>query len=188
MADAPRRSSGPIFRLQRLRRNVSEERSFLWNFQPISEENSQPSGSPWSRLCVQRQTWFKLFFIFIKWWTITYRKIKLLAKIGITFLRKFIWKQIRNVATVYLCPILTSTAAPAGSAALLRGRTSLLLRCTWYTFSAGTQDRGLSSGGMVTPYSQPVEYTHRHKRTITHSFPLFHFSSDTSTFGLNSTL
>ncbi|TNN74623.1 hypothetical protein EYF80_015170 [Liparis tanakae] len=43
MAEAPSRSSGAIFRLQRLRRNVSEERSFLWNFQPIRDENSQPS-------------------------------------------------------------------------------------------------------------------------------------------------
>lgn len=51
MAEAPSRSSGAIFRLQRLRRNVSDERSFLWNFQPIRDENSQPSGSPRSLLC-----------------------------------------------------------------------------------------------------------------------------------------
>lgn len=43
MADAPTRSDGAIFLLQRLRRNVSDERSFLWNFQPIREEYSQPS-------------------------------------------------------------------------------------------------------------------------------------------------
>lgn len=48
MADAPMRSDGTIFLLQRRRRNVSEERSFLWNFQPIREEYSQPS--PGSRL------------------------------------------------------------------------------------------------------------------------------------------
>lgn len=42
-------SDGTIFLLQRRRRNVSEERSFLWNFQPISDEYSQPS--PGSRLC-----------------------------------------------------------------------------------------------------------------------------------------
>lgn len=46
MADAPMLSEGPIFLLQRRRRNVSEERSFWWNFHPIREENSQPSGSP----------------------------------------------------------------------------------------------------------------------------------------------
>lgn len=46
MAAAPRRLSGAIFLLQRLRRNVSDDLSFLWNFQPIREENSQPSGLP----------------------------------------------------------------------------------------------------------------------------------------------
>lgn len=60
----------------------------------------------------------------------------------------------------------TSAAAPAEGAALLRGRTSRLLRWTWYTFSAGTQDRGLSSGGMVTPYSQPVECTGTKKDSV----------------------
>lgn len=54
MADAPSRPSGAIFLLQRLRRNVSEERSNLWKFQPIREENSQPSGSPLSCLCCTR--------------------------------------------------------------------------------------------------------------------------------------
>lgn len=43
MADAPKRSDGAIFLLQRLRRMVSEERSFLWNFQPSREVYSQPS-------------------------------------------------------------------------------------------------------------------------------------------------
>lgn len=61
MAAAPSRSSGAIFLLQRLRRNVSEERSILWNFQPIREENSQPSGSPLSCLCVYttKVAWLK---------------------------------------------------------------------------------------------------------------------------------
>ncbi len=49
MAEAPMQSDGTIFLLQRRRRNVSEARSFLWNFQPISEEYSQPS--PGSRFC-----------------------------------------------------------------------------------------------------------------------------------------
>lgn len=62
----------------------------------------------------------------------------------------------------------TSTAASAERATLLRGRTSLLLRWTWYTFSAETQDRGLSSGGMVTPYSHPV----RHAQTMALCFSL----------------
>lgn len=72
--------------------------------------------------------------------------------------------QNRNDTIVqYITP--TSTSAPPGSVALLRGRISLLLRWMWYTFSAGTHDRGLSSGGIVTPYSQPIEYTNRHKHT-----------------------
>lgn len=54
MAAAPSRSSGAIFLLQRLRRNESEERSFIWNFQPMRDENSQPSGSPLSCLCEQK--------------------------------------------------------------------------------------------------------------------------------------
>lgn len=49
IAEEPMWSDGTIFRLQRRRRNVSEERSFLWNFQPIRDEYSQPS--PGSRLC-----------------------------------------------------------------------------------------------------------------------------------------
>lgn len=43
IADAPTMLAGAIFLLQRLRRNVSEDRSFLWNFQPIRDEYSQPS-------------------------------------------------------------------------------------------------------------------------------------------------
>lgn len=49
IAEEPMWSDGTIFLLQRRRRNVSEERSFLWNFQPIRDEYSQPS--PGSRLC-----------------------------------------------------------------------------------------------------------------------------------------
>lgn len=77
----------------------------------------------------------------------------------------------------------TSTAAPAGSAALLRGRTSLLLRWTWYTFSAGTQDRGLSSGGMVTPYSHPVECNAQ-----TMALCLFFYFSETRTYCWNASV
>lgn len=43
IAEEPMQSDGTIFLLQRRRRNVSEVRSFLWNFQPIREEYSQPS-------------------------------------------------------------------------------------------------------------------------------------------------
>ena len=43
MAEAPMLSEGTIFLLQRRRRSVSDERSFLWNFQPIRVEYSQPS-------------------------------------------------------------------------------------------------------------------------------------------------
>lgn len=43
IADAPTMLAGAIFLRQRLRRNVSEERSFLWNFQPIRDEYSHPS-------------------------------------------------------------------------------------------------------------------------------------------------
>lgn len=50
MADAPTRWAGAIFLLHRRRRNVSDDRSFLWNFQPMREEYSQPSGSPTSLL------------------------------------------------------------------------------------------------------------------------------------------
>lgn len=50
---------------------------------------------------------------------------------------------------------LTSTAA-VWSDIFFLGLISLFLRWTWYIFSAATHDLGLSSGGMVMPYSQPV--------------------------------
>lgn len=84
------------------------------------------------------------------------------------------------------CPLLTSAAAPAEPAALLRGRTSLLLRWTWYTFSAGTHDRGLSSGGMVTPYSQPAECTHTHTERCTQT--QFHYCVNARAYGLDLTI
>lgn len=59
MADAPTRCAGAIFLLHRRRRNVSDERSFLWNFQPISEEYSQPSGSPRSLFCQSERGYSK---------------------------------------------------------------------------------------------------------------------------------
>lgn len=49
IAEDPIQSDGTIFLLHRRRRTVSEERSFLWNFQPMREEYSQPSVG--SRLC-----------------------------------------------------------------------------------------------------------------------------------------
>lgn len=39
-------------------------------------------------------------------------------------------------------------------------RIHLLRRLVWYIFSAGTQDLGRRSGGMVMPYSQPAHNTH----------------------------
>lgn len=50
---------------------------------------------------------------------------------------------------------LLTSAGTVWSDIFFRGLTSLFLRCTWYIFSAATQDLGLSSGGMVIPYSQP---------------------------------
>lgn len=83
---------------------------------------------------------------------------------NILFKKNLNYIKLANAATLHAvlpyCPMLTSTGVPPGSVARLRGLTSLLLRWTWYTFSVGTQDRGLSSGGMVTPYSQPVRYKH----------------------------
>lgn len=113
---------GTIFRLQRRRRNVSEERSFLWNFQPIRDEYSQPS--PGSRLCREH-----------------------------CINQSEILTAIKNVWEIFL--FLTSTAA-VWSDIFFLGLTSLILRWTWYIFSAATQDLGLSSGGMVIPYSQPI--------------------------------
>lgn len=131
IAEEPMWSDGTIFRLQRRRRNVSEERSFLWNFQPIRDEYSQPS--PGSRLCrnhcrnqpefVSEKSWFQIFLF------------------------------------------LTSTAA-VWSDIFFLGLTSLILRWTWYIFSAATQDLGLSSGGMVIPYSQPVVQRKRSRETV----------------------
>lgn len=59
IAEDPIESDGIIFLLHRRRRNVSEERSFLWNFQPMREEYSQPSTG--SRLC-RRNKKFSVFF------------------------------------------------------------------------------------------------------------------------------
>lgn len=87
-----------------------------------------------------------------------------LYKIRLMICKFRIYIKIYNHKRLPDWPMPTSAAAPAEGAALLRGRTSLLLRWTWYTFSAGTQDRGLSSGGMVTPYSQPVECTGTQKQ------------------------
>lgn len=72
IAEEPMWPDGTIFRLQRRRRNVSEERSFLWNFQPMRDEYSQPS--PGSRLCKEHcinqpenvleksWAWLKMFY------------------------------------------------------------------------------------------------------------------------------
>lgn len=172
MADAPSRSSGAIFRLQRLRRNVSAERSFLWKFQPIREENSQPSGSPWSRLCEKK---WKEIQSFVRQDYMLWNKTGIQRRKEISVLYKTFFygtniqimvQYMQHYCIYFCCLKQTSTTPPAGSAALLRGLNSLLLRWMWYTFSAGTQDRGLSSGGMVTPYSQPIQCTHTHTHTI----------------------
>lgn len=122
MAHAPRRSSGAIFRLQRLRRKVSEERSFLWNFQPIREENSQPSGSPRSLLCVEN-THPELTF------NLLYRRsVSVPGPVTVNWENHGLFWSVIFQFTKW-DRLLTSTVAPPG--ALLRGRTSLLLRWTW---------------------------------------------------------
>lgn len=118
IAEDPIQSDGTIFLLHRRRRNVSEERSFLWNFLPMREEYSQPSTG--SRLCRIKNK-FHIHFPFFH--------------------------------PSYL-PLLTS-AGTVCSDIFFRGLISLFLRWTWYIFSAATQDLGLSSGGIVIPYSQP---------------------------------
>lgn len=122
-------SDGTIFLLQRRRRNVSEVRSFLWNFQPIREEYSQPS--PGSRLC---------------------RRGKDIEENELH--SKHLSKPTLFLVYLFLFLFLTSVAAFL-SEIFFRGLMSLFLRWTWYIFSAATQDLGLSSGGMVIPYSQP---------------------------------
>lgn len=58
IAEDPIESDGTIFLLHRRRRNVSEERSVLWNFQPMREEYSQPSEG--SRLCRRNRIFHKI--------------------------------------------------------------------------------------------------------------------------------
>lgn len=140
MAEAPMRSDGIIFLLQQRRRNVSEERSFLWNFQPIREEYSQPS--PCSRLWWRRQEQER------------YKKPRP-------------WHQMIIFLFYYLFTSVDATL----SETLFLGLMSLFLRWTWYIFSAATQDLGLSSGGMVTPYSQPD--SQRHTDCVTNSISKF---------------
>lgn len=127
------RSDGTIFLLQRRRRNVSEVRSFLWNFQPISEEYSQPS--PGSRLC---------------------RRDKDKIRLGNCTHNNLSTTESTEILMYF---VLTSTATTLSDIFFL-GLMSLFLRWTWYIFSAATQDLGLSSGGMVTPYSQPMPRRH----------------------------
>lgn len=119
IAEDPMRSDGTIFLLHRRRRNVSEERSFLWNFQPMREEYSQPSTG--SRLCRRKKKGSVNFLVFF------------------------------YPASLFLL----TCAGTVWSDIFFRGLISLFLRWTWYIFSAATQDLGLSSGGMVIPYSQP---------------------------------
>ena len=64
----------------------------------------------------------------------------------------------------------------------LRGRTSLFLRWTWYIFSAAPQDLGLSSGGMVTPYSQPGG---RKKNEKVHKYILYEAQSAQSAISVH---
>lgn len=66
------------------------------------------------------------------------------------------------------CFQLFFTSTTSLSDIFFLGRTSLFLRWTWYIFSAATQDLGLSSGGMVIPYSQPSVKRH----SLFQSFPL----------------
>lgn len=68
-------------------------------------------------------------------------------------------------STNFLIYLFLTSVTAFLSDVFLRGLMSLFLRCTWYIFSAATQDLGLSSGGMVTPYSQPS--AKRHKQTYT---------------------
>lgn len=131
MAEAPMQSDGTIFLLQQRRRNVSEERSFLWNFQPIREEYSQPSPS--SR---------------------RYERDKDEKR-----MRKYT-HSISQIYSFFLIKQILTSATAALSDIFLLGLMSLFLRWTWYIFSAATQDLGLSSGGMVTPYSQPNAKRH----------------------------
>lgn len=60
---------------------------------------------------------------------------------------------------LFFPPFLTS-ATGIWSDIFFRGLISLFLRWMWYIFSAATHDLGLSSGGMVIPYSQPGSKTY----------------------------
>lgn len=67
--------------------------------------------------------------------------------------------------TVYLVYYTSVGEAPV--ATFSRLLIFLLRRWTWYIFSAATHDLGLSSGGIVMPYSQPsTEYSHSSKRPL----------------------
>lgn len=79
-------------------------------------------------------------------------------------------------STLFLIDLFLTSVTVFLSDIFLRGLMSLFLRWTWYIFSAAPQDLGLSSGGMVTPYSQPsakihthTPHRHTHRPSQTHS-------------------